>query len=157
MNARYQTAGSPSLRGSVAAASEPPGSAGPPATSSIACSWPRFESKAAVGTRSWPSAAQRVVDAVGVTRLQVDGRRRREVIGWLDVEARRGDGGPDIEPAVDDGADELGMDLRLGIPAHRADDDPRLDPTAPEQHPGEQRAQRPLARARARSGGPRPG
>ena len=41
-DAPYQTAGSPSLRGSVAAATEPSGAAGPPSTSSIACSCPRL-------------------------------------------------------------------------------------------------------------------
>src|SRR5262245_36953364 len=48
----YQTAGRPALRGSVAAASEPP-AAGPPSTSSIAWAWPRRPLNSAVGRTGW--------------------------------------------------------------------------------------------------------
>ena len=121
----HQTAGSPALRGSVAAATEPSGAAGPPSTSSIACSWPRLRSKARGRDQVVAEGRERLGDARRVARLEVDVDRRREVVGRLDVPARRRDRGPDVDAAVDDGAHELGVDLRLGVAAHRAGDDPR--------------------------------
>src|SRR5260221_5952243 len=56
-DARAQrTAGSPALRGSVAAASEPP-PAGPPSTSSIAWACPTLRSNGSVSVTGWPIAA----------------------------------------------------------------------------------------------------
>ncbi len=89
---------------------------------------------------------ERLGDAGGVARLEMDVDGRLEVVARLDEPARRRDGGPDVEPAIDDRTHELGVDLRLGVAAHRAGHDPRTGLAVPEQHPGEQRVERPLAR-----------
>ena len=90
--------------------------------------------------------AQRLGDAGCMARLETDIDRGAEQLARLDEPARRGDGGRDIESAIDDGAHELGVDLRLGVTAHRADDDPRVGLAVTEQHPGEQRVERPFPR-----------
>ncbi len=54
---RYQTAGSPALRGSVAAAREPSSAAGPPSTSSIAWAWPSSPLNGIVRVTGWPRAS----------------------------------------------------------------------------------------------------
>ena len=48
-------------------------------------------------------------------------------------------------PAVDERRHELGVDLRLGVAAHRPGHDPRPPLAVPEQHPGQERVERPLA------------
>ena len=89
---------------------------------------------------------ERLGDPRRVARLQADLDRRREVRGRLDEPARRRDRGRDVDAAVDQGRHELGVDLRLGVAAHRPGDDPRPGLAVTEQHPGEQRVERPLAR-----------
>ena len=125
----YQTAGSPALRGSVAAASEPSGAR-----------------RAAVdqldGVLVAEAAVERAPSAPGRGRAPRAPRRcpgawrgsRRTSVGgskWsrrLDVPARRRHRGRDVDAAIDDGRHELGVDLRLGVAAHRAGDDPRARP-----------------------------
>ena len=77
-------------------------------------------------------------------RFQADLDRRREVLLGLDEPAWRADRGRDVHPAVDERRHDLGVDLRLGVATHRPGHDPR--PPVPEQHPGEERMERPLAR-----------
>ena len=140
----YQTAGSPALLGSVAAASEPP-SAGPPSTSSIAWAWPSRPSNGLVGVTGWPSSAERLEHARREARLGADLDRRREMLGRLDEPARGGDRRRDVDAAVDEGRHDLGVDLGLGVAAHRAGHDPRAGLAGAEQHPRQQRVERPLA------------
>src|SRR6266550_6693210 len=72
---------------------------------------------------------------VDVAWLEVDLERWFEMIGRLHEPTRGRDRGPHVEPAIDEGADELGMDLRLRVPAHRARNDPRTGDAVAEQHP----------------------
>ena len=124
----HQTAGWPSLRGSVAAASEPSGAAGPPADeldrvllAEAAVERPGRSSGDGPARRAPPRRRR-------VARLEPDVDRWREGCRRFDEPARRGDRGPDVDAAVDDGRHELGVDLRLRVAAHRPDDDPRTEP-----------------------------
>ena len=81
-----------------------------------------------------------------MARFEADLDRRVEVRGRLDEPARRRHRGRQVEPAVDQGRHQLGVDLRLGVAAGRAGHDPRRGHAVTEQHPGEQRVERALAR-----------
>ena len=145
-DAPYQTAGSPSLRGSVAAASDPSGAAGPPPTSSMACSWPRLRVERLDERHRVPHAPTAPRRSPGAWR----GSRRTSTGGskWAPGSTyQRGaaTAGRDVHAAVHERRHELGVDLRLGVAAHRSRDDPRAGLAGTEQHPGEQRVQRPLA------------
>ena len=121
--------------------------AGPPSTSSIACSWPRPLSNAPGRHEAMTGRASACAMPGAKRGLERHLGRRCEQLGRPDEPARRRDRRRDIERAVDHSAHELGMDLRLGVAAHRPDDDPRTGLAVPEQHPGEQRVQRPFARS----------
>ena len=145
-SAGHQAAGSPSLRGSVTASERALGRAGPPSTSSMACSCPsqRVERR---------HLGHRVAEAPRAPR----GSRPRGAVrggprpaGRSARPARRTSAGADtavaqVEPAVDEGRHQLGVDLRLRVAAGRPGHDPRRGHAVTEQHPGEQRVERPLA------------
>ena len=116
-------------------------------TSSIAWSWPRSASNGAVRRDRMARAARAPRRRRRrVARLEADLDRRREVAGGLDEPARRGDGGRDVDAAIDERRDDLGVDLRLGVAAHRAGHDPRPGSPSRNSIPGKQRVERPLAR-----------
>ena len=121
----HRTAGRPALLGSVAAARAPSGRAGPPRTSSIACSWPKAASKAPVTWTSWPWSPRASMTTGAIrdsTATNVGGAK------WPSGStSQRGarHGARDVDAAVDHRRHELGVDLRLGVAAHRADHDPR--------------------------------
>ena len=76
------------------------------------------------GRTSWPIAAsssRTPAGKRGSIRSVVGGSKCRR----LDVPARRRHGAPMSSAAVDERAHELGVDLRLGVAAHGAGDDPR--------------------------------
>ena len=123
-----------------------PGDAGPPSTSSIACSCPRPLSN---GPTRHDGVAQRPRGPRGSRASKRDSAmtaRRLEVAR----PARRTSAAPRrpsrCRARRRRGRDELGVDLGLGVAAHRAGDDPRSGLAVAEEHAGHERVQRPLAR-----------
>ena len=144
--AAYQTAGRPALRGSVAAATEPSVAPGPPSTSSIAWAWPRRAVERGRPGHRVAQRLERLEDAGREARLGADLDRRREVL----VAARRTSAAR--RPPSRRRRRRRRAPTRPGRgsaagrrrPSSRSRSTARRSP--PEQHPGQQRVERPLAR-----------
>ena len=141
----HQTAGRPALRGSVAAASDPSGAAGPPSTSSIACSWPRSGSKGSARVTGWPSAsAPRRSRRGGAARGGPPrGAEMRRPARRTSAARRQPSGCPRRRRP---GRTRAGHGSAAGRRRPSTPPRPTAGAPRPEQHPGQQGVQRPLAR-----------
>src|SRR5260370_93341 len=81
----------------------------------------------------------------GVTAVAGGGVGRVGLGDGAELAARAGDGAGDVGAVVDDRGQELGVDLRLGVAAHGAEDQPR--PAVPQRHGRHQGVEGPRAAA----------